>query len=302
MRTLPRPILALALAVAAAQGPGPDLAKARQLYEKSEYAAAIRLLEGSAERMTPEAQALAGQSWYMLADFKRAVECFERAVKASPETARHHHWLGRAWGRRAATSNKLAAPVYAGHARRSFERAVELNPNDPAAVSDLFSYYLRAPGFLGGGLGKAEKLSEKLRLIDPAGYHSAQAQAAIARQRYEAAEGHLKRAVDLAPEDIGRIVDLASFHARRGRWTESEAAFEAAAKIGPDDKRLVFARAAAYVENRRNLGEAKRLLDLYLRSRLTPDDPSREEAARLLEKAAAAGSRAGRAPAALRYE
>jgi tetratricopeptide (TPR) repeat protein len=278
-------ILAVAIAAVAAAGHPSDLDKARQLYEKTEYRAAIRLIEESSDRAVPEAQALAGQSWYMLGEFKKAVECFERAAKASPENARYHHWLGRAWGRRAETSIMLVAPKYASNARKSFERAVALDPKNQEAVNDLFTYYLEAPGFLGGGIDKATKLSELIRSNDPAEYHYALAQIAMARKQYDIAEGQLKRAVELAPKQIGRLVDLAKFFAGRGRWAESEAAFQRAAKIDPNHKQLLYARAATYVEARRNLDEARRLLEKYLQAPLTPEDPSREEALRLLEKA-----------------
>jgi tetratricopeptide (TPR) repeat protein len=282
---LPGYILTLAVAAVAAAGQTPDLAKAQQLYEKTEYRATIRLIEASPVRTSVEAQALAGQSWYMLGEFKKAVECFQRAVAASPETARHHHWLGRAWGRRAETSNMLVAPKYASNARKSFERAVELDRRNQEAVNDLFTYYLEAPGFLGGGIDKATKLSEQIRANDPAEYHYALAQIAIARKQYDIAEGQLKRAVELAPKQIGRLVDLAKFFAGRGRWAESEATFQRAAKIDPNHKQLLYTRAETYVEGQRNLDEAKRLLEEYLRSPLTPEDPSREEALKLLEKA-----------------
>jgi hypothetical protein len=42
------------------------------------------------------------------------------------------------------------------------------------------------------------------------------------------------------------------------------------------------------VKGRRNLGTAKKLLEAYLQAPLTPDDPSREAAQRLLERASGA--------------
>jgi tetratricopeptide (TPR) repeat protein len=278
-------ILAIWCSALMAAAQPPDLLKARQLYEKTDYASAIRVIESSPERSSPEAQALAGQSWYMLGEFKKAVECFERAVKASPTTARYHHWLGRAWGRRAETSNMLVAPKYASNARHHFERAVELDPKNQEAVNDLFTYYLEAPGFLGGGIDKAVKLSELIRANDPAEYHYALAQIAIARKQYDLAEGQLKRAIELAPKQVGRLVDLAKFLAGRGRWAESEQAFQAAEKIDPNHKQLLYARAESYIAGKRNLDEAKRLLRQYLNAELTPEDPSRADALKLLEKA-----------------
>jgi hypothetical protein len=95
----------------------------------------------------------------------------------------------------------------------------------------------------------------------------------------------LKKAIDMAPREINRIVELAKFLAGQGRIGESEAAFERAASIDPSDKKLLFTRAETYVQGRRNLGTAKKLLEAYMQAPLTPDDPSREAARRLLERA-----------------
>ena len=46
----------------------------------------------------------------------------------------------------------FTATGLASKARQNFERAVQLDPQNREALSDLFEYYLEAPGFLGGGL------------------------------------------------------------------------------------------------------------------------------------------------------
>ena len=56
-------------------------------------------------------------------------------------------------------------------------------------------------------------------------------------------------------------------------------------KLAPDSPKVIFARARTYVEEKRNLDQAKVLLKRYLESKLTPEDPSREEAQKLLRKA-----------------
>ena len=59
---------------------------------------------------------------------------------------------------------------------------------------------------------------------------------------------------------------------------------EAADKIAPGAPKLMFARAATYIQAKRNIETAQRLLQKYLTARLTPDDPPREEARKLLEQ------------------
>ena len=61
--------------------------------------------------------------------------------------------------------------------------------------------------------------------------------------------------------------------------------FAQAAKIDPGNVRLLFERASAYLRAKQNLDEARTLLRQYLNAPLTPDDPPRSEAERLLKQA-----------------
>jgi tetratricopeptide (TPR) repeat protein len=261
-----------------------DYERAKSLYEKTEYAVAADLLTHSSQPKSPAAWALLGQCYYQDGEYKKAIEAFEKASLNEPSNSFYHNWLGRAWGRRAETSNPLMAPVYAGRARQYFEEAVKLDPKNLEAVDDLFSYYLEAPGFLGGGVDKAAALAETIKTNDPAEYHYALAQVAIRRKQFDVAERFLSLAADLAPKQVGRLIDLAKFLAGRGKYQDSEAMFAKAQAVAPQDTRVLYARAEVYVESRRNLDIAKKLLNEYLQGPITPDHPSREEARRLLKR------------------
>jgi len=258
--------------------------QAESLYQKTEYEAALSLLE----KINPKdasTYALMGRCYYGLANFKKASEALERAVAAEPNNSNYFLWLGRAYGRRAETSSFLTAPGYASKARTSFERAVALDAHNIEALNDLFEYYLEAPGFLGGGLEKAAALAEKIRALDPVEYHFTQARLAEKRKEFRAAEEQLRRAVELAPRQVGRIIDLAKFLAKQGRFQESEAAFQEAHKIAPDDPKLLFEQAATYIQANRNIEMARALLKRYLEAATTPEDPPKQEAERLLKAA-----------------
>lgn len=273
----------LAALLAGALAWASDLDRARALYERAEYRQAVELLRNSSEGRTPEGLWIAGRAWYQLGDYKKAVEALEKVAEARPRDANVWLWLGRAWGRRAETSNMLVAPSYASKSRQCFEKAVELDPRNGEALNDLFSYYLEAPGFLGGGMDKAEALVEKIRAVDPAEAEYALAQIAEKRKQYASAEAHLRRAIELAPRQVGRVVDLARFLVRRGRMQEAEKTFEQAAAIEPQSPKVLFARAESYLKAGRK-EEARRLLEQYLKAPITPDDPPREEALKLLER------------------
>lgn len=259
------------------------LEKARILYEKTDYPASAKLLETGKDLSGSELNLL-GRNYFMLGDYKKATGLFEHAAQLEPRTSTHWHWLGRSFGRRAELSSFVTAPGYASNARQNFERAVEMNPRNLEALSDLFEYYLQAPGFLGGGLDKAQSLIEKFGAVDEIEKHWAMARLAEQKKDFHTAEAQLRRSMELAPRQIGRVVDLAMFLAKRGRTQESDSVFEQARGIEPNHPTYLWQRANVLIEQKRNLQEAKQLLEKYMSSKLQPDDDHKEEARKLLAK------------------
>jgi Flp pilus assembly protein TadD len=271
----------LLFAVLATGAPKSSLERARDMYQATDYAGAIALLK----QMPPKdaaAWALLGRSQYMAGNLKEATSALENAVAIEPNNAGYHHWLGQAWGRRAETSAWVTAIQYARKTRDSFERAVSLDPHNMEAVNDLFEYYIEAPGFLGGGVSKAEGLLPKIKATDEVEYHYAAAKLAEKRKEYGAAEEQLRRASEMAPKQVGRVIDLAKFLAKQGKFLESDDAFQRAQKLDPNNPKLMFEKAKTLIETKRNPAEARRLLEKYMQSALTPDDPSKDEARKLL--------------------
>ena len=228
---------------------------------------------------------LIGRNYYMQGDFKKASEAYEKAVALEPTNSSYEHWLGRAYGKRAETSSPLTAPGYASKTRHHFEKAVALDPRNQEAASDLFEYYLQAPGFLGGGLDKADAIAKQIAGQDPVEGHWAKARIAEKRKEFGQAEEQLRRAAELAPQQVGRVVDLAKFFAKRGRYQESEQKFSEAERLAPGNPKLLFERASTYIRTGRNIEQARELLKRYLGAPLSPDDPPRLEAEKLLKEA-----------------
>jgi tetratricopeptide (TPR) repeat protein len=262
---------------------GPSYQRALALYNHTDYGASLKLLLPVPEKKAPVVL-LIGQNYFMMGDAARATEYFQQAVDLEPTNSVFYHWLGRAYGRRAETGSMFTAMGSASKARQNFEKAVQLDSHNYEAVNDLFEFYVEAPSFIGGGLDKAERLAERIAAHDAAEGNYAQARIAEKRKEYPRAENHLRKAMELAPRQVGRVIDLAKFLAKHGSFDESEKTFQAADKIAPGAPKLMFARASTYIQAKRNIETAKHLLQRYLTARLTPDDPSREEARKLLEQ------------------
>jgi tetratricopeptide (TPR) repeat protein len=260
-----------------------SLDSARQLYQRTAYEEALRALgaEGSQDALV---LLLAGQIYYQLGKYQEASEQLEKASELRPGSAEIFLWLGRSLGRRAEASSIFTAPGYARRCREALEQAVALDGKHLEAMSDLATYYLEAPGFLGGSLEKAEKLASQIAWLDAAAGHSIRARIAEKRQDFVGAEAHLQKAAEMAPRQIDRLIDLAKFFARRGKVQQSEQALATAAEVEPESPRLLFARAEMYIQRQHNLKEAQVLLRRYLQMPLTPEDPPRRDAERLLAK------------------
>jgi len=263
-----------------------DLDRAGQLYAHANFTAAARLLDHGAAAHDPRSLALLGQCYYMLGEFKKATETLEKASAAAPSDSMVLTWLGRAWGMRAESAFPLAAIGQAGKSRDAFERALRLDPSNNEALGDLFDFYMAAPGMIGGGLDKAESLLPKYQQYDPVGYHIAKARIEEKKERYPNAENSFRKAVEVVPHRVSLVLELAQYLHRRGRYDESEREFRHAAEIAPESPSVLYARANSYIAAHRNVEQARDLLKKYLAStNLTPDDPPRWEAQKLLRKA-----------------
>ena len=283
LRILAAALALLLVTIAMAASSAEELQRARDLYQRTEYSAVLRLLDTQVSRGAAE-NALIGKAYYQLEDYKKATEALERAIEQDPKSSDYFDWLGKIYGKRAETSSILTAWSYAPKCKKNFERAIELDPKNLEAIDDLFEYLIDAPGLVGGGADKAAEVAELARNVNLAKYYSLQARLAEKQKDFPREESHLRKALEFAPSHLGRILDMAEFLARRARYDESEAMFEKATKIAPASAELKFEHAKTYIATGRNRSEAKKLLEEYLNSSLTPDDPPRSEAQALLKK------------------
>ena len=274
----------LAFSLAITLHAGSPYETARKLFNATDFEQSLKVLQTIPDKNAAVYE-LIGRDYFLLGEYKRASEALEKAAQADPDSSEIALWAGRAFGRRAETSSMLTAPGFASRARQYFERAVQLDPRNLDALSDLFEYYLEAPGFLGGGMDKAQATAQQISNIDAGEGHWSQAKIAEKRKEYGSAEAQLRRAIELSPQRVGRFIELAKFLAKQGRYEEAEQSLAQAEKIAPSSPKLIYAKADLYIRNKRNLDVAKSLLIRYLSMNLSPDDPPRSEARKLLKQA-----------------
>ena len=106
---------------------------------------------------------------------------------------------------------------------------------------------------VGGGLDKAENIARRFADVNAAEYHWARARLAEKRRDFETAEREFRAALAADPNEVGRALDLAAFLSSRGRYGESDALFRAAEDNHPRSPKVLYARAAAYIQSKRKL-------------------------------------------------
>ncbi len=194
-----------------------------------------------------------------------AIQECEAAVADRPTDSTSHLWLGRAYGMRASSANPILAFSLARKVVASFERAVQLDPVNVAALRDLGEYYVAAPGMVGGGIDKAKALAVRMMSVSPTKAHRLLAQIAEKNGDDATAEDEFKRAVD-AQKSPESYVDLAQFYHGRKQYDRAAVAIEAAMRLDrPRDAAAVDAASILIAEDR-SLPQAKRLLREYLAS------------------------------------
>lgn len=200
-----------------------------------------------------------------------AIQECERAVANNPADGQNHLWLARAYGIKASTANPLVALTLAKKVHTGFERAIQLDPQNVRAMSDLGEYYVAAPAIVGGGLDKAEALAAGMQTQFPAQAHRLLAFIAEKKKDYAAAEAEFKNAVD-AGHTAAAYIDLGHFYQRHNQPDKMLEALRAGvASDRRKDASLVDA-ASILTEARSSPQLAEDLLRTYLTSPAKSDD------------------------------
>jgi tetratricopeptide (TPR) repeat protein len=180
---------------------GTQFSGAEEMYNRAQYRAVIEDLKPFEAQ--PEALRLTGRSFFMLGDFRKAVQYFQRLVKINPLNSIDFQWLGKAWARRADTSSPVRAPGYNVNARKSFERAVELDPSSVSTLKELLELYLDRRG-----LEKAQAIATRIGELDAAEGVRAQERILFRRQELATPEEKVRMAIDQVSNQVSRAIDL----------------------------------------------------------------------------------------------
>jgi tetratricopeptide (TPR) repeat protein len=229
---------------------------------------AIQILQQQIAHAPADAEAhnLLCRAYFMLDEWDRAIAACERARNLDPEKSLYYLWLGRAYGEKADRAGFLSAAGLAKKVRISFERAVELDPKNWEARSDLAEFYFDAPAIVGGGKDKAREQADALLPINPGRAHWVLAHIAEKDKDSALAEREYRAAITASHSGARAWSDLANFLYHANRLDEMEQALHTL-ESSPLDRPDSLRDAASILQRAgRDYPLAVRLLRRYLSS------------------------------------
>jgi tetratricopeptide (TPR) repeat protein len=120
-----------------------------------------------------------------------AIRLSEQCIAAHPQHSGCYLAAGNALGAKARHAGPMAAMGYATKIRGDFLEAVKLDPRNTDARFALLDYYMQAPKLVGGGKARAQALAAQTEAVNPAAARLMQAQLALAKKNYAAAQATL---------------------------------------------------------------------------------------------------------------
>lgn len=145
-----------------------------------------------------------------------AIQECELAASQNPGDSNTQMWLGRAYGMKASHARPLTAFALARKVRYTFERAVQLDPQNIQAMNDLGEFYVDAPAIVGGGLDKGRALASQMQPRFPSQSHRLLALIASEDKDNATAEAEFKKAV-VAGRTPAAYIDLGQFYQRQNQ-------------------------------------------------------------------------------------
>ncbi|HAT77464.1 MAG TPA: hypothetical protein DCS19_11720 [Flavobacterium sp.] len=133
----------------------------------------------------------------------KAIVYYEKLKQLKPSEANYFFKYGGVLGMKAKESNKFKALGLIGEIKKSFEKAIELNPKHIEARWALVMIYIQLPGIVGGSESKAIKYSNELLKLSPVDGYLSRGQIEEYFKRYPAAEQQYKKAIAAGSTKVG---------------------------------------------------------------------------------------------------
>lgn len=206
--------------------------------------------------------------------FDDAVKQLEKATSLEPRNATYLLWLGRVYARQTQKASLFKQAGLAKKTRTTWQRAVEIDPNNLDAREALGEFYLQAPGIAGGSVAKAAAEAAEIEKRDPARGMIARARVFEKNKNYAEAERLYRAALPKAPKSA--TTRLGYLYQAQSKWEPMFDIFEETLRKDPTRTWALYHIGKAGALSGQRLDRAEQALLAYLRT--TPDDEDAQPA------------------------
>lgn len=228
-------LLTLLASASAAFAQSP-IVQAEALLDQGEYLAAERLIESLALAKKPNPVAVWELSRVRTAQHQteEGIKLAEKAIKLDDSQARFHAQLGAALMAHIGSAERLEQSTVAKRMRKSFEKALALDPENAVALLGLSRYYWSPAQRSPADLAKAVELAERARKHDPFKAELELGGIRIRKNDLKGALAHFEAASELKPNDADTHIACANILLRLERQTDARQQFEIARRLAPN--------------------------------------------------------------------
>ena len=247
-----------------------------RLFEAGKYKEAKTVFEPAFKANTRDAAAAFYLGRIAMEERKtdRAADYFEAATKLDPKNSHYFLWLGRAYGREAQQASVLRQPGLAKRTRAAWERAIELDPENLDARSDLIQYYVQAPGFMGGSTAKALEQAEEIRKRNALRGHLELGALYEREKKFaEAEKAYVAASKEKSERHVGEY-RLGLFYQNTGAFDKAFDLFESMIAANPSEAGALFQIGKTGAMSGQRLTRAAEALEAYLQTTPGRNDPS----------------------------
>ncbi len=255
--------------IACAQIPAATLTQANTYLQNGQADQALALLTAlpATGAGADEAHNLLCRVRFELQQWSQAVAACQQSVNLNNKNSDYFMWLGRALGQQASHASFLSAYGDAKKSLAAMQTAVQLNPQNGPALSDLGDYYAQAPGIAGGGTSKAQQIASQLDKVDAGRAAQLRGDIAMAAKDYTTAENQYKLAATTSSHPADKWTVLANFYRGRQRWSDLDTAINNCVSAAARDKHSgigLYDGAGVLIAANRNPQLAATMLEDYL--------------------------------------
>jgi len=204
---------------------------------------------------------------------QKAADLFAKAVALEPKNAEYHYLLGAAYGELAQKSNVLKQASLAKKTREAFEKAVALDPRHMPARFGLISYYLIAPGFMGGGEDKAIAQAAAVTKLDALDGHRAYARIYQHQNKPDLVRKEFVDAVREQPNSARAHYFLGNTYLNEKNWAAAQHEYDTALKLDPAFMPTYFRLGQLAALAGTNYARGEEMLRKYVAYKPTDQEP-----------------------------